>query len=120
VLEQCSSEDLNEVERKYILKLQKDDYNVVRLNGRTISRRNDSDCLTTVRLPDDLREQLKAHAAELDRSVSWIIRQAILEYLTRTIRRMERGDVEVGGPVQVAVEMMLERYRIQEKDDDQA
>jgi transcriptional regulator with XRE-family HTH domain len=27
----------------------------------------------------------------------------------RTIRRMERGEVAVSGPVQVAVEMMLER-----------
>lgn len=29
----------------------------------------------------------------------------------RTIRRMENGEVEIGGPVQVAVELMLARIQ---------
>ena len=38
---------------------------------------------TSFRCSDELRERLEAHANDDDRSVGWVIRKAIEEYLDR-------------------------------------
>lgn len=46
--------------------------------------------MTSVRMPDDLLENLEATAVRLRRSKGWIINDAVREYLEREERRRER------------------------------
>ncbi len=46
--------------------------------------------MTSVRMPDDLLENLEATAARLRRSKGWIINDAVREYLEREERRRQR------------------------------
>jgi predicted transcriptional regulator len=46
--------------------------------------------MTSVRMPDDLLEQLEATATRLRRSKGWIINDAVREYLAREERRRQR------------------------------
>jgi predicted transcriptional regulator len=46
--------------------------------------------MTSVRMPDNLQEQLEATAARLRRSKGWIINDAVREYLEREERRRQR------------------------------
>ena len=46
--------------------------------------------MTSVRMPDDLLDQLEATASRLRRSKGWIIKDAVREYLEREERRRQR------------------------------
>jgi len=46
--------------------------------------------MTSVRMPDDLLEQLEETASRLRRSKGWIIKDAVREYLEREERRRQR------------------------------
>ena len=46
--------------------------------------------MTSVRMPDDLMDQLEATASRLRRSKGWIIKDAVREYLEREGRRQQR------------------------------
>jgi predicted transcriptional regulator len=60
--------------------------------------------MTSVRMPDDLMERLDATAERLRRSKSWLINDAIREYLAREDLRVKRleetkaalGELEAG------------------------
>lgn len=46
--------------------------------------------VTTVRLPPEVEKSLENMARKLDRSKSWLINQALAEYLVRQEREQER------------------------------
>lgn len=46
--------------------------------------------MTSVRMPDELMDQLEATATRLRRSKGWIIKDAVREYLEREERRRQR------------------------------
>lgn len=50
---------------------------------------SDEGRVVTAKLPDDLVSQMDAVAARIDRSKSWIVRQAVSEWLAEEQRRYE-------------------------------
>ena len=53
---------------------------------------SDEYATTSVRIPAELRDAIKAIASDDDRSLSWEIERAIQQYVTRRRAAVERSD----------------------------
>lgn len=54
-----------------------------------------NDTTMTIRLPAELLAQLESRAKELDRSLAWVVRTALRQYLERGY--VPDGGINVGG-----------------------
>jgi predicted transcriptional regulator len=67
--------------------------------------------MTTVRIPDDLLQQLDATAIRLRRSKGWIINDAVREYLEREDLRQHRDEETREAPGRVGCATVGRRRR---------
>ena len=57
--------------------------------SRLVSEMTDDGRVVTAKLPDDLVSRMDEVAGRIDRSKSWIVRQALMEWLAEEQRRYE-------------------------------